>query len=304
MKQYLELLQDVLENGTKKEDRTGTGTLSVFGRQLRFDLSKGFPAVTTKKLFWKGVVGELLWFISGSTNVKNLQAMGVNFWNPWAREDGDLGPVYGKQWRNWISSNGESIDQIAEVIQGIKKNPHGRRHIVSAWNVGELEDMALPPCHLLFQFYVEPGKTCKVCRSGSWISEKGFPVSTTFPDKESYHACEPTGKTKPRLSCQLYQRSADLLLGVPVNIASYALLTHMIAQVCDLDVGEFVHTFGDAHIYTNHIDQVKEQLQRFQFPLPNLRLNPEVKDIDAFTMDDIILENYQHHPAIRGKVAV
>lgn len=264
MKQYLDLLNDVLSNGTKKEDRTGTGTLSVFGRQLRFNLQEGFPLVTTKKVFWKGVVGELLWFLKGSTNVRELQEQGIGIWDAWADENGDLGPVYGAQWRSWPTPDGSHIDQIAQVIKSIKTNPDSRRHIVSAWNVADIPRMALPPCHLLFQFYVAEGK----------------------------------------LSCQLYQRSADLFLGVPFNIASYSLLTHMIAQVCDLDVGEFIITFGDAHIYLNHIEQVKTQLKRYPYSLPILQLNPRIRDIDKFTIEDIILFRYLYHPPIKGEVAV
>lgn len=264
MRTYLDLLQDVLDNGTKKKDRTGTGTLSVFGRQLRFDLSQGFPAVTTKRLFWKGVVGELIWFLSGSTNVRWLQDHGIHIWDEWADEWGHLGPVYGVQWRGWLTDQGVRVDQLAEVIEEIRRNPSSRRLLVSAWNVADLPHMALQPCHVLFQFYVADG----------------------------------------RLSCQLYQRSADLFLGVPFNIASYALLTHMVAQVTGLGVGDFVHTFGDAHIYLNHIEQVKEQLSREPLLLPKLILNPEVKDIDAFTMEDIHLADYLYHPPIKGKVSV
>lgn len=264
MKQYLDLLNDVLSNGTKKEDRTGTGTFSVFGRQLRFNLQEGFPLVTTKKVFWKGVVGELLWFLKGSTNVRELQEQGIGIWDAWADGNGDLGPVYGAQWRSWPTPDGSHIDQIAQVIKSIKTNPDSRRHIVSAWNVADIPRMALPPCHVLFQFYVADGK----------------------------------------LSCQLYQRSADLFLGVPFNIASYSLLTHMIAQVCDLDVGEFIITFGDAHIYSNHIEQVKTQLKRYPYSLPILQLNPGIKDIDKFTIEDITLFRYLHHPPIKGEVAV
>lgn len=265
MQPYLQLLSEVLVTGTKKEDRTGTGTLSLFGKQIRFDLQKGFPAVTTKKLYFHGVKGELLWFLRGSTNVKWLQDQNIHIWDEWADEQGNLGPVYGKQWRSWYRPLLQgSVDQIAQVIESIKTNPDSRRHIVSAWNVAEIEHMALPPCHVLFQFYVANGK----------------------------------------LSCQLYQRSADLFLGVPFNIASYALLTHMIAQVCELDVGEFIHTFGDAHIYLNHIEQVKEQLSRKPLPLPRLWLNPDIKNIDDFTMNDIQLLDYKSHPPIKGEVAV
>ena len=264
MEPYLELLREVREHGTPSDDRTGTGTLSVFGRQLRFDLAEGFPAVTTKRLYFKGVAHELLWFLQGATNLEYLQRHDVHIWDEWAGEDGELGPIYGKQWRSWEGTDGRVHDQIRDVIDQIQQRPNSRRHIVSAWKVDELDEMALPPCHLLFQFYVRGG----------------------------------------RLSCQLYQRSADLFLGVPFNIASYALLTHMIAQVCGLEIGEFVHTFGDAHIYSNHIDQVDEQLRREPFGLPELRLNPKIEDIDAFTYEDIELQGYEHHPAIRAPIAV
>lgn len=262
--QYLDLLRAILERGAKKEDRTGVGTLSIFGHQMRFDLSAGFPAVTTKRLFWRGVVEELLWFLDGSTNARPLQEKNVHIWDEWAREDGDLGPIYGKQWRSWEAPDGRTIDQIAWVIHEIKHNPDSRRLVVSAWNVADLPQMALHPCHVLFQFYVIRGK----------------------------------------LSCQLYQRSGDAFLGVPFNIASYALLTHMIAQVCDLGVGEFIHTLGDAHIYLNHIEQVHEQLSRAPLPAPTLWLNPAVRDIDAFGADDLRLEGYRHHAAIKAPIAV
>lgn len=298
MKTYLDLLRDVRDNGTLVPDRTGVGTQSVFGRQLRFDLQKGFPLVTTKKVFWKGVVGELLWFLSGSTNVKPLQEQGIHIWDEWAGENGELGPVYGKQWISWSSKDGSSIDQIANVIESIKTNPYSRRHIVSAWNVADIPKMALPPCHTMFQFYVEPGRTCLECEGdGVVLADSAF--SPEIPCKECIG-----GTSRGKLSCQLYQRSADLFLGVPFNIASYALLTHMVAHVCDLEVGEFVHTFGDAHIYTNHLDQVNEQLSRLPYALPTLRLNSDVKDIDDFTMNDIVLEDYRHHPAISAPVAV
>lgn len=269
MKQYHDLLQHVLDNGVQKTDRTGTGTLSVFGHQMRFDLAKGFPLVTTKKMFTKGIIHELLWFLSGSTNTKYLTDNGVYIWDAWADSDGELGSVYGEQWRSWeapatLLNPLRYVDQIANVIESIKTNPDSRRHIVSAWNVGELDDMALPPCHLLFQFYVANGK----------------------------------------LSCQLYQRSADLFLGVPFNIASYALLTMMIAQVCDLEVGEFIHTIGDAHIYSNHIDQVKEQLSRTPFYIPYMDINPLKINIDDFVFSDFNLMNYNHHPAIKGDISV
>ncbi len=264
MKQYQECLKYVLENGTQKGDRTGTGTISTFGYQNRYDLSQGFPLVTTKKTFWKGIVHELLWFISGDTNIKYLVDNGVHIWDEWADENGDLGSVYGEQWRSWKTKDNESIDQLQNLIDQIKNNPDSRRHLIVAYNPGEVDKQALPPCHSFFQFYVNEGK----------------------------------------LSCQLYQRSADLFLGVPFNIASYALLTHMIAHVCNLDVGDFVHTFGDLHIYNNHIEQINEQLSRTPYDLPTLRLNPEVKNIDDFTFDDIILENYVSHPAIKGAVSV
>ncbi|MBR8536541.1 thymidylate synthase [Carboxylicivirga sediminis] len=264
MKQYLDLLDRVLEEGFKKEDRTGTGTISVFGHQMRFDLSEGFPLLTTKKLHLKSIIHELLWFLKGSTNVKYLQDNGVRIWNEWAKEDGELGPVYGYQWRSWPDYNGGHIDQIKQVIESIKNNPDSRRHIVSAWNVGAIDDMQLPPCHILFQFYVADGK----------------------------------------LSCQLYQRSADIFLGVPFNIASYAILTMMVAQVCGLKPGTFVHTLGDAHIYLNHIEQVKLQLTREPKTLPQLLLNPERKSIDEFVYDDFELVNYDAHPHIKGAISV
>ena len=264
MRQYLDLVQHVLDNGILKEDRTGTGTKSVFGYQMRFDLANGFPMVTTKKLHLKSIIHELLWFLQGDTNVKYLQDNGVKIWNAWAREDGDLGPVYGKQWRSWGAPSGETIDQIKNVVEQIKTNPDSRRIIVSAWNVGELENMALMPCHAFFQFYVANGK----------------------------------------LSLQLYQRSADIFLGVPFNIASYALLLKMMAQVTGLEEGEFVHTFGDAHIYSNHFEQMKLQLSRDPKPLPKMNLNPDVKDILDFKYEDFELVDYTSHPHIKGKVAV
>ena len=264
MRQYLDLLQHVMDNGTDRSDRTGTGTRGVFGYQMRFDLADGFPMVTTKKLHRKSIIHELLWFIAGDTNIGYLQENGVKIWDAWADEDGDLGPVYGKQWRRWEGPDGKVIDQLKQVIENIKTNPNSRRHIVSAWNPADVEDMALPPCHCLFQFFVADGK----------------------------------------LSCQLYQRSADIFLGVPFNIASYALLTHMVAQVCDLEVGDFVHTFGDAHIYHNHFDQVKEQLTREPMALPRLALNEDVTDIEQFTYSDVKLTGYKAHAHIAGKVAV
>ncbi|MBD65990.1 MAG: thymidylate synthase [Halobacteriovoraceae bacterium] len=264
MQQYLDLMSRVYDNGTLKEDRTGTGIKSVFGHQMRFNLQDGFPMVTTKKLHLKSIIHELLWFLKGSGNVSYLQENGVRIWNEWADENGDLGPVYGVQWRSWQGADGKTHDQIKNVIEQIKTNPNSRRLIVNAWNVGELENMALPPCHMFFQFYVADGK----------------------------------------LSCQLYQRSADIFLGVPFNIASYALLTHMMAQVCDLEVGEFVHTLGDAHIYSNHMEQCKLQMSREPRPLPKLKINKDVKDIDQFKFEDFELEGYDPHPHIKGVVAV
>lgn len=261
MKQYLDMLRYVLENGVDKMDRTGVGTRSVFGQQMRFDLSKGFPLMTTKKMHLKSIIHELLWFIKGDTNVKYLQDNGVRIWNEWADENGDLGPIYGSQWRNW---NGEGIDQLAQVVDKLKNNPNDRRMIVSAWNVSKIPEMHLPPCHMMFQFYVANGK----------------------------------------LSCMLYQRSCDMFLGVPFNIASYALLTMMLAQVCDLEPGKFVHTLGDTHIYHNHFEQVKEQLRREPLPLPTMKLNPQVKDINDFKYEDFTLENYECYGAIKAQVAV
>jgi thymidylate synthase len=264
MKQYLDLLTHLLEKGSDRPDRTGTGTISCFGYQMRFNLEEGFPVITTKKLHLKSIIHELLWFLNGDTNVKYLQDHGVKIWNEWAREDGELGPVYGHQWRSWSAPDGRQIDQISLLIDQIRTNPNSRRLIVSAWNVGELDQMALPPCHLLFQFYVNDG----------------------------------------RLSCQLYQRSADVFLGVPFNIASYALLTLMVAQVTGLKPGDFVHTFGDAHIYNNHLEQVRLQLLREPYPLPQMKINPEVKSIFDFKYDDFELINYQAHPHIKGEVSV
>jgi thymidylate synthase len=264
MQQYLDLLQYILDNGVEKSDRTGTGTKSCFGYQMRFDLQQGFPLVTTKKLHLKSIIYELLWFLKGETNIAYLKEHGVSIWNEWANENGELGPVYGKQWRSWEGADGKIVDQVTDLIKQIKTNPDSRRLIISAWNVADLSKMALMPCHTLFQFYVADGK----------------------------------------LSCQLYQRSADVFLGVPFNIASYALLTMMIAQVCDLEPGEFIHTFGDAHIYNNHIEQVNLQLSRKPLPLPTMKLNPSVKNIFDFTFEDFTLENYQSHPAIKAPVAV
>ena len=264
MKQYHDLLQHLLDNGVKKEDRTGTGTYSVFGHQMRFNLAEGFPLMTTKKLHTRSIFIELLWFLKGDTKISYLKENGVSIWDEWADENGNLGPVYGYQWRSWPNPDGSSTDQIVNLVNALKNNPNSRRHIVSAWNPSFIEDMALPPCHCLFQFYVAEGK----------------------------------------LSCQLYQRSCDTFLGVPFNIASYALLVHMIAQVCDLEVGDFVWTGGDVHLYSNHVDQAKLQLTREHRTLPTLKLNPNVKDLFAFTMDDISIENYDPHPHIKAAVAI
>ena len=264
VRQYHDLLTRILEEGVHKSDRTGTGTYSVFGHQMRFDLAEGFPVVTTKKVHLKSVIAELLWFLRGSTNVRWLQERGVTIWDEWADESGDLGPIYGYQWRSWPTPDGGQVDQIARVVRSIQEDPDSRRHIVSAWNVADVDEMALPPCHTLFQFYVAEGK----------------------------------------LSCQLYQRSADVFLGVPFNIASYALLTHMVAQVTGLGVGDFVHTFGDAHLYSNHIEQARIQLERDPRPLPTLRLNPERRALDEFDLDDIEVLGYDPHPAIRAPIAV
>ena len=263
MKQYLDLMDRILREGIEKDDRTGTGTLSVFGHQFRINLADGFPLLTTKKVFLRGIIHELLWFLSGSTNVQYLQDHDVKIWDEWADENGELGPVYGRQWRSWATPDSSSIDQISAVVQSIRLTPESRRHVVSAWNVGEIEQMALPPCHALFQFYVANGK----------------------------------------LSCQLYQRSADVFLGVPFNIASYALLTMMIAQVCNLGVGEFIHTFGDAHLYRNHLEQAKLQLSRDPLPLPQMNLNAEIDDIFDFSHEDFELVNYRSHPAIKAPIS-
>src|SRR6478672_11547715 len=264
MKQYLQLMQEILDNGAQKSDRTGTGTLSVFGRQLRFDLSKGFPLVTTKKLHLRSIIYELLWFLNGDTNIRYLKENGVSIWDEWADEKGELGPVYGYQWRSWPAPDGRHIDQIAQVLQQLKSNPDSRRMIVSAWNVADLDRMALMPCHAFFQFYVAEG----------------------------------------RLSCQLYQRSADIFLGVPFNIASYALLTMMVAQVAGLKLGDFVHTFGDTHLYLNHLEQAREQLKREPRTLPVMKLNSSIKDLFAFKYEDFTLESYEPHPAIKAPIAV
>lgn len=264
MQQYLDLMRHVRDNGLRRTDRTGTGTISVFGYQMRFDLSEGFPVVTTKKLHLRSIIHELLWFLKGDTNIRYLKENGVSIWDEWADENGDLGPVYGSQWRSWPAPNGQKIDQISNVIEQIRNTPDSRRLIVSAWNPAEVDNMALPPCHSLFQFYVSDGK----------------------------------------LSCQLYQRSADILLGVPFNIASYALLTLMIAQVCDLEPGDFIHTFGDAHLYLNHLEQVDLQLSREPYPLPTMSLNPDIRSVFDYTYDDITLNDYQSHPAIKAPIAV
>lgn len=264
MKQYLQLLDHVMENGVQRGDRTGTGTISVFGHQMRFNLQEGFPVLTTKKLHLRSIIHELLWFLKGDTNIKYLQDHKVKIWDAWADEEGDLGPVYGKQWRRWETADGRVIDQISLLIDRLKNNPNSRRHIISAWNPGDVDEMALPPCHCLFQFYVADGK----------------------------------------LSCQLYQRSADIFLGVPFNIASYALLTMMVAQVCGLEAHEFIHTFGDAHIYNNHLEQAKLQLTRDTRSLPKMHINPEIDSIFDFTYEDFRLENYDPHPHIKAKVSV
>ncbi len=271
MKTYLDLLKDVLENGEERHDRTGTGTRSIFGRQVRYDLTQGFPCLTTKKLHLGSIIHELLWFLKGETNIAYLKENNVKIWDAWADENGDLGPVYGAQWRSWPKPDGSTVDQIAILLDDLKNKPHSRRHIVCAWNVGCVDDMALPPCHLLFQFYVHEPKV-----AGG----------------------------KPRLSCQLYQRSADLFLGVPFNIASYALLTHMIAQVLDYEVQDFVHTFGDLHLYNNHLEQAELQISRDPLPLPKLELNPNITQLEDFTFDDISIVDYEAHPHIKGAVSV
>jgi len=287
MQQYLELLDRVLYKGVKREDRTGTGTLSVFGHQMRFDLSRGFPALTTKKLHLKSIIHELLWFLSGDTNIRYLKENGVSIWDDWADENGDLGPVYGRQWRSWQTPTGQHIDQITQLIGQLKNNPDSRRHIVTAWNPSDVDDMALPPCHCLFQFYVANGK-----------------LSCQLYQRSADHCLFQFYVANGKLSCQLYQRSADIFLGVPFNIASYALLTQMLAQVCDLQVGDFVHTLGDAHLYLNHIDQARLQLQRRPGALPSLQINPDVKDIFAFTFDDFELLDYQAQAHIAAPIAV
>lgn len=273
MKQYLDLMQHVYENGAEKQDRTGTGTRSVFGYQMRFNLKEGFPLVTTKKVHLRSIIHELIWFLKGDTNIRYLKENGVSIWDEWADENGNLGPVYGSQWRSWPTAGGQHIDQIKQVLDQLQNNPDSRRIIVSAWNVGEIAHMALPPCHALFQFYVAP------------------------PNAEK-------GETKPQLSCQLYQRSADIFLGVPFNIASYALLTMMVAQVCDMEAADFVHTFGDAHLYSNHFAQTELQLSRAPRPLPVMRLNPDVRDLFEFRFEDFTLEQYDPHPHIKAPVAV
>ncbi len=273
MQQYLDLLTRILDDGVEKSDRTGTGTRSVFGHQMRFDLTQGFPLVTTKKVHTRSVFGELLWFLRGDTNVRWLQERGITIWDEWADEHGDLGPVYGAQWRSWPTPDGEHVDQVSRVVDDLRRDPDSRRHLVSAWNVADVPRMALAPCHALFQFYVAPPP-----------------------------AGSPSGRG--RLSCQLYQRSADVFLGVPFNIASYALLTHMVAQVTDLDVGDFVHTLGDAHLYLNHLDQARLQLTREPRPLPELWLDPSVRDLDAFDLEHISVKGYDPHPGIKAPIAV
>ena len=269
MKAYLDLMRDVLENGEDRADRTGTGTLSVFGRQVRYDLREGFPCLTTKKLHLRSIIHELLWFLKGDTNIGYLQENGVRIWDEWADEAGELGPVYGRQWRSFPAPDGRTVDQIAELVHGLRGDPHSRRHLVVAWNPGEVNRMALPPCHCLFQFFVHEPESAR-----------------------------------PGLSCQLYQRSADLFLGVPFNVASYALLTLMLAQVCDYEPREFIHTFGDVHLYKNHLEQAEEQLTRSPRPLPKMWLNPKIREIDDFTFEDFRLEDYEPHPHIKAEVSV
>ena len=306
MKQYLDLLQYVLDHGTERQDRTGTGTVGVFGYQMRFDLGQGFPVLTTKKLHLRSIIYELLWFLRGDTNIKYLKDHGVSIWDEWADAEGNLGPVYGSQWRSWPDGRGGTIDQIAKVVEQIKSNPYSRRLMVTAWNPAEIEEMALPPCHCLFQFYVEPSSTSdKVTESQSGKVATQSNNSDTQP--LSHPATQPLSHSeapKGHLSCQLYQRSADIFLGVPFNIASYALLTMMMAQVCGLEPGEFVHTFGDAHIYKNHLDQVHLQLTREPQPLPTMHINPERKSIFDFEYEDFRLEGYDPHPHIKGEVSV
>ena len=306
MKQYLDLLQYVLDHGTERQDRTGTGTVGVFGYQMRFDLGQGFPVLTTKKLHLRSIIYELLWFLRGDTNIKYLKDHGVSIWDEWADAEGNLGPVYGSQWRSWPDGRGGTIDQIANVVEQIKTNPYSRRLMVTAWNPAEIEEMALPPCHCLFQFYVEPGSTSG--RVAESLSGKVATQSNNSATQSlSHSATQPLSHSeapKGRLSCQLYQRSADIFLGVPFNIASYALLTMMMAQVCGLEPGEFVHTFGDAHIYKNHMDQVHLQLTREPRPLPTMHINPERKSIFDFEYEDFRLEGYDPHPHIKGEVSV
>ena len=322
MKQYLDLLQHVLDHGTERLDRTGTGTVGVFGYQMRFDLGKGFPLLTTKKLHLRSIIYELLWFLRGETNIQYLHDHKVSIWDEWADENGDLGPVYGSQWRSWPDGKGGGIDQIANVVEQIKANPYSRRLMVTAWNPAEIEEMALPPCHCLFQFYVEPPQAAQQGVKGSEkgvtrsertnVSVDNFDASkadndtivSSLPFTSSHSPSLQEEPPKGRLSCQLYQRSADIFLGVPFNIASYALLTMMMAQVCGLEPGDFVHTFGDAHIYKNHLDQVRLQLTREPRPLPTMKINPAVKDIFGFQYEDFTLENYDPHPHIRGEVSV
>jgi thymidylate synthase len=291
MQAYHDLMQRVLDEGVEKTDRTGTGTLSLFGAQMRFDLKAGFPLVTTKKLHLKSIIHELIWFLAGDTNVRYLKENGVSIWDEWADATGDLGPVYGRQWRSWPAPDGTTIDQIALLLKDLKRMPDSRRLIVSAWNPADIPTMALAPCHCLFQFYVAQPRRAKSSEGNSG-------------SRDDLASNTENGASKPQLSCQLYQRSADLFLGVPFNIASYALLTHMIAQVCDLDVGDFVHSFGDVHLYSNHLEQARLQLSRPHRPLPRLKLNPDVKNLFDFRFEDIAIEGYDPHPAIKAPVAV